>query len=338
MDISTVTDKATLNRWLRERNLRGYWDRDEAAGPPQFKPFLWKWDDIYTGMMKATQVVSMEETFRRNMGLTNPSLGPHGGANLNLGLQCVLPGEFAKAHRHSAAAIRFVVQGGEGAYSVVEGEPMPMLDGDLITTPHWTFHDHVNDSDRPVIWLDGLDVRLASLAKQFRQDFPADQQPRDKPVGTSARMLGHARPSWIKSPHLTPPFRYPWTETSATLAAIKESEAEPDPFDGYHLMYAHPLHSGPTLPTFACEMTLFTPNQPTRAHRHNSTTIYHVFRGKGMTTIDGERFEWSKGDFLVIPPWALHRHENLGSDDAILFSICDWPTIKALGLYEEETE
>lgn len=333
-DVATVSD---LNAWLRERNIQGYWDRDDGFGPPQFKPFLWKWSDIYPGMMKATEVVSMEDTFRRNMGLRNPSLGPRGGSNIVLGLQCVLPGEFAKAHKHSAAAIRFVVQGGEGAFTVVEGEPMAMLDGDLITTPSLTFHDHVNDSDRPVIWLDGLDTRLASLAKQFRQEYPGDQQPRDQPPGLSTRLIGHVRPTWIKSPHQTPPYRYGWIETYAALTALKESEDEPDPYDGYHLVYTHPLTGGPTLPTYACEIELLTPRFAGKAHRHNCTTVYHVFRGRGATVIDGERFDWEQGDFFVVPPWAQHAHQNGAVEDAILFSVTDWPTTKALGLYAEET-
>ncbi|MBM2812618.1 MAG: cupin protein, partial [Chloroflexi bacterium] len=162
------------------------------------------------------------------------------------------------------------------------------------------------------------------------------QQPRDKTVGFSQQVFGGARPSWLKSPHRTPPFRYPWKDTNATLQALRASDTPPDPHDGYHLTYAHPVDGGPTLPTMACEIQLHPVGVPSRSHRHNSTTIYHVFRGEGATVIDSEAIEWSRGDIFVIPPWATHRHENRASEDAILFSICDWPAIRALGLYEEE--
>ena len=334
MDLEGVTETQDLNQWLRDNHMQGYWDRDEAAS--QFKPYLWKWDPLYRGMLKATEVVPMEQAFRRNIGLRNPSLGQQSGTNLALGMQCILPGEFAKAHRHSASAIRFIVKGSPDAFSVAEGEALPMEEGDLLTNPHWTWHDHFNNSDQPVMWLDGLDVRLAALAKQFREDYPAGQQPQDKPTGYSAKLLGHVKPASGKSEHQTPPFRYPWADTYAALMAMKQSEVDADPYDGYHLMYTHPLTGGPTLPTFACEIQLFTPRQKAKEHRPNSTTFYHVFRGQGVTTIDGERFEWSQGDVFVIPPWASHQHENLGMQDAILFSICDWPAITALGLYQTE--
>src|SRR3546814_9646588 len=35
-----------------------------------------------------------------------------------------------------------------------------MEEGDFIITPSWTWHDHGNDSDRPMVWMDGLDIPL----------------------------------------------------------------------------------------------------------------------------------------------------------------------------------
>jgi gentisate 1,2-dioxygenase len=61
-----------------------------------------------------------------------------------------------------------------------------------------------------------------------------------------------------------------------------------------------------------------------------------VFRGEGATTIEGERFEWSQGDILIVPPWAWHVHENAADGDALLYSISDWPAMKSLALYREE--
>jgi gentisate 1,2-dioxygenase len=56
-----------------------------------------------------------------------------------------------------------------------------------------------------------------------------------------------------------------------------------------------------------------------------------------MTVIDGQRFDWSKGDIVALPPWAVHEHANRSSDDdAVLFSIQDAPVLNALGLFYEE--
>lgn len=326
-------DLADLDRWLAERNMNGHWSRER--GGVEFKPYLWKWADIYQGLMMATELVPMDKTGRRTVQLRNPNLGGRMTNTIHISVQCVLPGEIASAHRHNAAAIRFVVKSLPGAFTVVEGEPLPMEEGDLITTPNWTWHDHYNSAKEPVIWLDGLDVRLVSMGRMFGENFPRDQQPIERPVGYSAHTLGLARPSWIASAQTTPPFCYRWRDTYATLSALKESDG--DPFDGVHLTYAHPANGGPTLPTFSCEIQLLRPKEKTLSHRHNSTTIYHAFRGEGTTVIEEERLDWFQGDIFVIPPWASHYHENRLDQDAILFSMTDRPAMVALGLYREET-
>ena len=30
-------------------------------------------------------------------------------------------------------------------------------------TPNWTWHDHINDTAEPMIWLDGLDTPLVRM-------------------------------------------------------------------------------------------------------------------------------------------------------------------------------
>ena len=51
-------------------------------------------------------------------------------------IQIVMPGEIARAHRHSAAALRLIIEG-RGGYTVVNGERVPMFPGDLVLTPNW---------------------------------------------------------------------------------------------------------------------------------------------------------------------------------------------------------
>ena len=101
-------------------------------------------------------------------------------------------------------------------------------------------------------------------------------------------------------------------------------------------MFPHPLTGGPTSPTLAFEVQLLPPGFETRAHRHNSTTRYHVVRGAGATMVEGERLEWSEKDCFIVPPWCWHQHENLASEDAILFSVTDRPIMQALDFYREE--
>jgi 1-hydroxy-2-naphthoate dioxygenase len=326
-------DMNALNQWLAERSLGGHWDAHHPLPTP--KPHLWKWADIWEGLQAAGELVPMDATARRTIQLKNPALDRGMTNTIHISIQLVKPGEIAKAHRHTAAAIRYVLKGSPKGFTIVEGERFAMEEGDLITTPNWTWHDHYNGSSEPIVWLDGLDVRLvSSMGAMLQENYQTDQQPIEKPDGYSANTLGRARPAWIKSPHLTPPFRYRWKETHAALQALKESAG--DPCDGILLEYTNPFSGGPTLPTFSCEIQLLRSKEKTRSHRHTSTTIYHAFRGEGSTVVGGQQLKWTQGDIFLVPPWFWHSHENRQSEDAILFSTTDRPAAVALGLYREE--
>ena len=322
-----------LDQWLAERNLGGHWNRHSDTGV--IRPFLWRWSDIFQGLMWANELVPMQKTGRRTITLKNPGLKVGMTHTIHMSVQCVLPGEIASAHRHNFSAIRFILKGSPKAYTVVEGEQLPMQEGDFLTTPNWTWHDHYNGADEPVYWLDGLDVRLSGIGARLYEEYSQDQQPVERPQNYSAKIFGHVRPTWIKIEHSTPPFLYPWAETIATLEALKESEG--DPHDGILLRYTHPVHGGPTLPTFSCEVQLLRPGEKTKTHRHNSNTIYQVFRGAGVTPVEKESLEWNQGDIFVVPGWHWHNHENRSERDSILFSMTDAPTFSALGLYREES-
>ena len=94
----------------------------------------------------------------------------------------ILPGEIAPAHRHAASAIRFVLDG-EGAYTAVEGEKAFMSPGDFVITANWAPHDHGNPSNKPMLWLDVLDVPAvnfyeASFAENFDEPIAEDHRGR----------------------------------------------------------------------------------------------------------------------------------------------------------------
>ena len=325
-----------LNSWLAEHHMAGLW-----AGAPResrLTPYLWKWHEIEQGVKAAGQLVPMDTAGRRTINVRHPLFPDRMTNSIHMSFQCVMPGEVATAHRHNLAAIRFIIKGSPKAYTVVEGEPMPMETGDLITTPGWTWHDHHNEGDEPVIWLDGLDVRLVTATWHVLwQELGDARQPVTKPTGYGQRVRGHTRPLWMQEDDLpTPPMRYPWSETEATFAALKNTEQGNAPCDGIRLSFTHARTGGPTLPTIGCELQLLTPQQRLAAHRHLSTAIYYVVRGSGATIVDDETLTWSQGDVFLVPPWSVHRHENRSLEDAILFSMNDAPMTVAAGLYREE--
>lgn len=83
-------------------------------------------------------------------------------------------------------------------------------------------------------------------------------------------------------------------------------------------------------------MQLIRPGVHTKAHRQVNSAVYHVFDGRDYSVIGGKRFDWERGDFFVVPPWAWHEHVSESDEGAILFSIQDTPVMKALGLYREQ--
>jgi gentisate 1,2-dioxygenase len=328
---------AELDSELERNHLSGFW-KTRVPSHTAEAPYLWKWEELLDGLMKASETVGIEQAERRAIRLVSPHLPIKSTSHsLQFTFSIVNPGEVARAHRHNMAAIRFVVQG-KGAYTAVAGERFPMEEGDLILTPNWTWHDHHNESEDPIIWLDGLDGPLIqSLNVLFFEEYGKEEQPITRATGESLSRLGFARPSNADETHRRGvPFRYSWKDTYKALRTMSESDR--DRHDGTLLRYINPATSGYTYPTMSCEIQLFKAGEKTEMHRHTSTALYHVFRGRGRTAVGEGHLEWKKGDSFVVPLWQWHAHENLADEEAILFSINDRPVMEALQLYREETK
>ncbi len=330
-------DLSKLDGELAQDQLAGFWKTRVPAHEPE-APYLWKWHSVRSALMKAKDAIGLEMAERRAIRLINPHAPVNSTSRtLQFTFSIVNPGEVARAHRHNMAAIRFVVEG-HGAYTVVEGERFPMEEGDLILTPNWTWHDHFNGSDAPIIWLDGLDGPLIqSLNALFFQPYSAEKQPVKHRDGESMDRYGFARsPALAREGRWGLPFRYRWQDAERALKATGASER--DPCDGALLRYVNPVTGGFTLATMSCEVQALSAGERTMAHRHTSTALYHVFRGRGRTAVGEGWLEWETGDSFVIPLWQWHRHENTHASDAVLFSLNDRPVMESLGLYREEAK
>jgi gentisate 1,2-dioxygenase len=325
-----------LDSQLEMNHLSGFW-RTRVPSHCSEAPYLWKWESLLDGLLKASETIGIEQAERRAIRVVNPHLAAKSTSHtLQVTFSIVNPGEVARAHRHNMAAIRFVVQG-KGAYTVVDGEKFYMDEGDLILTPNWTWHDHHNDSHDPIIWLDGLDGPLIqSLNILFFEEAEEPEQVIRHQTGDSLSRMGFTRAPGKSEGHLRGvPFRYVWKETHAALRAMGEQDR--DPYDGRLLRYINPRTGGYTYPTMSCEIQLFKGRESTRSHRHTSTTIYHVFRGQGRTRVGEGFLDWKQGDTFVVPLWQWHAHENIADDEAVLFSVNDRPIMDALQLYREES-
>src|SRR5437879_840124 len=155
-------------------------------------PALWRYDEVRPFLMEAGRIITAREAERRVLILRNPGMQGQAAVTRTLfaGLQLILPGEVAPAHRHTQSALRFVIEG-EGAYTAVDGERTTMRPGDFIITPSWTFHDHGNPGDVPVVWLDGLDIPMVAFFDAgFAERYPAALQPVTRPEGDAMARFG----------------------------------------------------------------------------------------------------------------------------------------------------
>ena len=172
-----------------------FWTVLERAHPtepqPLAQPFVWRWETWQALLERAAELVDTSEgrAERRALSLLNPGLGGKYGTTHTLiaGVQMILPGEVAYAHRHTPDALRFIIEG-RGAHTTVEGEKIYVNPGDLVLTPNWLLHDHSNESNEPVVWMDALDVPLVNLLDvSFFEQFRGKQQELKKPTEDSLK-------------------------------------------------------------------------------------------------------------------------------------------------------
>jgi gentisate 1,2-dioxygenase len=336
-----TAEREAFYRRIGGENLAPLWEVLRDLVPPQPRtpcvPALWRYQTARAHLMEAGRLVSMEEAERRVLVLENPGLRGASSITHTLyaGLQLILPGEIAPSHRHAQSALRFVLEG-TGAYTAVDGERTTMRPGDFILTPSWTFHDHGNPGDEPVIWLDGLDIPMVAFFDAgFFERHPEETQPVARPERDSmARYGSNLLPLEHDARSLSSPvFCYPYEQARAALAALARN-GPLHPCHGAKMQYANPATGGYPMPTIAAFVQLLPKGFRGEAARSTDGTVYAVVEGRGRSTVGEQVLEWGPRDIFVAPSWSAVRHQ--ASEEAVLFSFSDRPVQKALGLWREE--
>ncbi|MEK9833309.1 MAG: gentisate 1,2-dioxygenase, partial [Rhodospirillaceae bacterium] len=299
--------------------------------------YIWHYNDIRDTLMKSADLITAEEAERRVLILENPGMRGRYRVTTSLfaGLQLIMPGEIAPAHRHTQAALRFIVEG-SGAYTAVDGEKTIMEEGDFVITPSWTWHDHGNESDRPMVWLDGLDVPLVeTLDTTFAEPFGEKNQGKTRPSGDSLARYGSGLlpvDHQQRSPS-SPIFNYPYARTREALETMRKTD-EWDPCHGLKLRYVNPDNGDSPMPTIGTFMQLLPKGFETSGYRCSDGTVYSVVEGTGKSIIGDQTFEWGPRDHFVVPCWVPQKH--IANEDAVLFSYSDRPAQQKLGLWRED--
>jgi gentisate 1,2-dioxygenase len=298
-------------------------------------PAIWHFKDVKPLVAEAGSVISAEEATRRVLVLENPALRGQSRITNSLyaGLQLILPGEVAPPHRHSPAAIRFILDG-EGAYTQVDGEKTVMHPGDFVLTPSGTIHDHGNESKKSMIWLDVLDVPTVNFFETcFYEHFDYERQNTRRDDGDSLVRFGSGvLPDG--SPHRNSPIvNYPYAKMRPILERLIEA-GDVDPRHGARFRYANPLIGGPVMPTMGAHLALLPKNFKGKDYQATDSTIFVCVEGEGTTKVGDKTLEWGPRDVFVAPSWVKYAHR--AGKESVLFSISDRPAQEALGLWREK--
>jgi gentisate 1,2-dioxygenase len=300
-------------------------------------PAHWRYQDVRPDLMEACQLISTEESERRVLVLENPGLPGQSRITRNLfaGLQIILPGEVAPAHRHVASAIRFIIEG-RNAYTAVGGERTMMLPGDFVITPSWAWHDHGNVGDGPMVWLDGLDMHIVNMCDaSFRDGYPGLVHPETRPQGSSAAEVGaNLVPVDFKhNSQTTPIFNYPYAATRVALDGLRRLR-DPDTCHGYKMRYINPLTGGSAIPTMTCTMQLLPKGFKSTEYRCTASTVFCIVEGRGVATMGAASYPFEPHDLLVAPSWNAFGFE--AAEDTVIFSYSDQIVQEKLDFFREQ--
>jgi gentisate 1,2-dioxygenase len=321
-------------------NLAPLWEnlhRMVTAEPaPACVPAIWRYRDVRPYLMESGGLITAQEATRRVLMLMNPGLGGEASitGSLFAGLQLIMPGEIAPAHRHSQSALRFIIEG-HGAYTAVDGERTAMQPGDFVITPSWTWHDHGNETDEPMVWLDGLDIQIVKLlGASFAEGYPDDIQPVSRPEGDSFARFGHnlLPVDWRPEVKTSPVFNYPYARTREALENLARDGAA-DPYHGHKLRYVNPASGEFAMPTIATFVQLLPAGFASQPYRSTDGTVFVVVEGTGETRIGDTVFAWEPHDIFVVPSWMTHTHRT--QSETVLFSFSDRVVQEKLGLWRE---
>jgi gentisate 1,2-dioxygenase len=345
---ATDADLDVLYKQLSENALQPLWElRDLLTPQPVVKgvPYRWPGRDLRELGARAGRLVPVSRGGdRRVLSCCNPGLdgAPYAVSTLWAAVQYLCGHEVAPAHRHSPAALRFIVEG-EGVWTLVDGDPLHMATGDLVLTPSWTFHEHHNPTSEPMIWMDVLDLPMvAALDAVFFEQGPLAEANTSTAPRSSSEGWYAGGPGLVPvdgpsiPPHRSPLLAYRWADTERALAIQLETTGA----SHARLRYSDPVRGGDVMPTMRCEIERVKAETRTSAVRQTGGQVACVLHGTGSITIGaGDRkqdYQVEPGDILAIPSWDPLA---VSADDEIdLFITSDAPVLEALGLFRSESE
>ena len=325
---------------LKAQNLMPLWPSLRAVLPPakprpNTRATHWSYQGLRPLLLQAGELTPIEKAERRVLVLANPGHGlekMQASAAMYLGMQLLLPGEWAPSHRHTPNAVRMVVEG-EGAWTNVDGEKCIMKRGDLILTPTGLWHEHGHDGDAPVVWPDVLDLPLVYyIEASYHVD--GARQTVEPGQGDTVYARGGMLPSvdFERADKPYPMLRYPWVEARAALTALAANR--PD-LPGVQITYANPETGGDAQNILGFYAPMLRPGQLLKLPVRSPAMVFHLIEGAADVTVEGERFELDEADTCCAPGYSEVTLANRSASAPAFFFIADEsPLHRKLGVFE----
>ena len=317
------------------------------------RPFVWSYkDQIEPLLFRSAELIGVEHSERRSLILVNPGLAPRRASVSTMYTAYRLndPNEIMPPHRHSPNAIRLGLTGTQN-FTGVEGENITFGPGDMVLTPHDTWHNHGNQGAEPAINLSVLDLPLVETlnATYFEHDYTEDVDgKRQRRTVQSERFsanysqsiygAGGLMPRFVShdrgTGNASPMYVYRWEVMRTTLESFKDWDG--DPHEAILVEYVDPTNGGSIFKTITFFAQMLRPGERTRLMKQNASLLVAPIEGQGHSIIDGQQYDWAPHDTMAVPGGAWCEHVNPSSTDpAILFIASDEPTLKALALYQK---
>jgi gentisate 1,2-dioxygenase len=323
------------------QNLAPLWTRLRSLVPeaptPVGVPHRWAYSEVRPYVLESAEHISAQEAERRVLILENPGLKGSSQITNSLyaGLQLIMPGEVAPAHRHTQGALRFIVEG-SGAFTAVDGEKTVMRPGDFVITPSWTWHHHGHEATGPMVWLDGLDIPVVAFFNStFREDHHQAEAEITRPEGDSLLRYGSGLlpVGYRNTTANSPVFNYPYDRTRDALYGMTKA-GPPDSHAGYLMRYVNPTDGGWAMPTMATMIRLLPKGLHTAPYRSSDSTIFIVVEGQGEIDVAGQKMLLTPHDVVVVPGWMSYSFT--AREDLVLFSYSDRVAQEKLGFFREQ--
>ncbi|NLR73342.1 gentisate 1,2-dioxygenase [Novosphingobium sp. ERN07] len=303
-------------------------------------PWRWTFGEVRDFLLRAGDIISAEQAERRVLIMENPGIPGQSAITPSLyaGLQLILPGEVAPCHRHTQNALRFVMEG-SGAFTALDGEKAMMEPFDLVLTPSGQWHDHGNQTDQPMIWLDGLDIPTVRLFDaSFAERLDVAAHPETASPGDTLTRYGHnMRPlsgsAADRRPANRPLFHYRYADWRPALDALAGS-ADIDAHLGHALEFLNPADGGAVLSTISAHVRKLPAGFETRPRRSTDGTVSVVVEGEGTLLLGEQELPLAPRDIVVVPSWTTHQFQ--ARSDLVLFAYSDKASQQKLDLYREQ--